>query len=113
MFQPEKIDFTKTKTFSARDRHNLVRIDNMAVPGQEKGPLFTSPEFDVLVEKLKKARDEKRTITCFIGAHVIKCGLSRYLIWLMENGYITHLALSLIHILPCRAGRPPGPHQRR
>ena len=69
MFQPEKIDFTKTKTFSARDRHNLVRIDNMAVPGQEKGPLFTSPEFDVLVEKLKKARDEKRTITCFIGAH--------------------------------------------
>ena len=92
MFQPEKIDFTKTKTFSARDRHNLVRIDNMAVPGQEKGPLFTSPEFDVLVEKLKKARDEKRTITCFIGAHVIKCGLSRYLIWLMENGYITHLA---------------------
>lgn len=46
----------------------------------------------MLVEKLKKARDEKRTITCFIGAHVIKCGLSRYLIWLMENGYITHLA---------------------
>lgn len=43
MFQPEKIDFTKTKTFSARDRHNLVRIDNMAVPGQEKGPLFHKP----------------------------------------------------------------------
>ena len=86
------IDFTKTKTFSAADRFNLVRIDNLRTPGAQDDNLFSSPEFEILIEKLQKAKAEGRTITCFYGAHVIKCGLSRYLIWLMENGYITHLA---------------------
>ena len=92
MARPEQMDFLKTRVFSARNRHNLVRIDNLRTPGAQEDNLFESPEFDVLVSKLKKAKEDGRTITCFIGAHVIKCGLSRYLIWLMENGYITHLA---------------------
>lgn len=92
MFMPESIDFTKTKTFSAKDRYNLVRIDNLRTPGAQDDNLFQSPEFTILVDKLKQAKENGKTITCFYGAHVIKCGLSRYLIWLMENGYITHLA---------------------
>jgi len=92
MFQPKAMDFFKTKTFSAQNRHNLVRIDNLRNPGAQADNLFHSVEFDILVEKLKEAKAEGRSVTCFIGAHVIKCGLSRYLIWLMENGYITHLA---------------------
>jgi len=92
MFTPEAIDFAQTKTFSAASRTNLVRIDNLRTPGAQEDNLFNSNEFDVLVEKLKAAKKSGRTITCFIGAHVIKCGLSRYLIWLMQNGYITHLA---------------------
>ena len=92
MFQPNTVDFSKNKTFTAKDRHNLVRIDNLRTPGAQNDDLFHSEEFDILLEKLKEAKAEGRTITCFIGAHVIKCGLSRYLIWLMENGYISHLA---------------------
>jgi len=92
MFQPESADFSKTRTFSAKNRRNLVTIDTLRTPGKQNDDLFHSPEFDVLIEKLKKAHDEKREVTCFIGAHVIKCGLSRYLIWLMEHGYISHLA---------------------
>lgn len=92
MFQPETIDFSKTTTYSAAARRNLVRIDNLRTPGAQEDRLFESRELDVLVEKLSQAKEEGRTVTCFIGAHVIKCGLSRYLIWLMENGYITHLA---------------------
>ena len=92
MFKPQIMDFSKTKTFSAQNRHNLVRIDNLRNPGMQEDDLFHSTEFDILVEKLKEAKAAGRTVTCFIGAHVIKCGLSRYLIWLMENGYITHLA---------------------
>ena len=89
MFQPKAMDFFKTKTFSAQNRHNLVRIDNLRNPGAQADNLFHSVEFDILVEKLKEAKAEGRSVTCFIGAHVIKCGLSRYLIWLMENGYHT------------------------
>lgn len=92
MFSPETIDFSKTRTFSSKDRHNLVRIDNLRTPGAQEDNLFSSEEFDILVQKLAQAREHGRAVTCFIGAHVIKCGLSRYLIWLMENGYISHLA---------------------
>ena len=92
MFQPQKLDLTKTKTFSAATRHNLVRIDTLRTPGQQDDDLFQSPEFEVLIQKLDAAKKAGKTITCFIGAHVIKCGLSRYLIWMMEHGYITHLA---------------------
>lgn len=92
MFQPKTIDFSKITTYSAADRHNLVRIDNLRTPGMQDDNLYQSEEFDILVEKLKAAKADNKAVTCFIGAHVIKCGLSRYLIWLMENGYITHLA---------------------
>lgn len=92
MFQPKTIDFSQIQTFSPQNRHNLVRIDNLRTPGAQEDNLFQSEEFDILVQKLKAAKAEGRTVTCFIGAHVIKCGLSRYLIWLMENGYISHLA---------------------
>lgn len=92
MFQPKTVDFSKTKTFSAKNRHNLVRIDNLRTPGAQEDDLFKSEEMDILIEKLKEAKREGNTVTCFYGAHVIKCGLSRYLIWLMENGYISHLA---------------------
>lgn len=92
MFQPEMMDFTKSKTFTAKDRHNLVRIDNLRTPGAQDDNLFESEEFSILLSKLKEAKKNGRAVTCFYGAHVIKCGLSRYLIWLVENGYITHLA---------------------
>lgn len=92
MFTPKRMDFSKTKTFSAKERHNLVRIDNLRTPGAQDDNLFSTPEFETLIEKLKEARDNHKTITCFYGAHVIKCGLSRYLIWFIKNGYITHLA---------------------
>ena len=92
MFTPERIDFTKTKTYSAADRHNLVTIDNLRVPDREKDRLFTNVEFEILLRQLKKAKTEGQAVTCFYGAHVIKCGLSNYLIRLMEEGWITHLA---------------------
>ena len=48
MFQPEMMDFTKSKTFTAKDRHNLVRIDNLRTPGLQDDNLFESEEFSSL-----------------------------------------------------------------
>jgi len=69
-----------------------VTVENLLTPGKSPAGPFDSPEFAVLTEKLAAARSKGKTITCFIGAHVIKRGLSRYIIWLMENKFITHLA---------------------
>lgn len=93
MFTPEQLDFSGIRTFSAEGRHNLVRIDTLRTPSAEDGnDRFDSTEFSALIDKLDLAQSQGKQITCFIGAHVIKCGLSRYLIWMMKNGYITHLA---------------------
>ncbi len=92
MFRPEAIDLTKNKTFSAAGRHNLVTVENLRVPDITKDALFTSAEFELLVRQIKNAKAAGQKVTCFYGAHVIKCGLSKYLIALMEQGVIDHLA---------------------
>ena len=92
MFTPEAIDFSKTKTLSAAGRHNLVTVDSLRAPDAAKDRLFESEEMDILIRKLKQAKANGQFVTCFFGAHVIKCGLSKYLIRLMEEGYISHLA---------------------
>ena len=92
MFQPEAIDFTKTKTYSAAGRHNLVTIKSLRVPDVARDALFTSPELELLAQKLLAAKAAGQKATLFYGAHVIKCGLSNYLISLMEQGFVSHLA---------------------
>ena len=66
---PKSIDFSKTKTFSAKDRVNLVRIDNLRTPCAAEDNLFHSEEFDTLVAKLEEARRGKKTVILFYGAH--------------------------------------------
>ena len=92
MFTPEAMDFSKTRTYSAAGRHNLVTVENLRTPDAAKDRLFQSEEMDILISKLREAKAAGQAVTCFYGAHVIKCGLSKYLIRLMEEGYVSHLA---------------------
>ena len=55
MFTPEKIDFTKTKTFSARGRHNLVTAENLRTPDLSKDNLYESEEMSILIKNIKSA----------------------------------------------------------
>lgn len=87
-----QLSFDTTKTYSAENRINLVRIDNLKRPGAYEFADFTAEGFEELVERLKKAKEGGHEIIFSMGAHVIKCGLSPYLIKLMEAGYITHLS---------------------
>ncbi len=85
------LDFSGITTFSSANRINLVRIDNLKVPGVTEHPVYQAEGFDELVERIKLARKNGRPIILSYGAHVIKCGLSRYLIELIKNGWVTHL----------------------
>lgn len=86
------LDFSKIHTCSAENRHNLVRIDNLKRPGQYQPGEWGGADFDALIGQLRRARAEGRQIILSMGAHVVKCGLSPYLIALMREGYITHIA---------------------
>ena len=86
------LDFSKIKTTSARDRVNLVTRENMARPGEKPIPEWGPPEFGELVDRIRRARTNGRPVILSMGAHVIKNGLSRYLIELMQRGFVTHIA---------------------
>ncbi len=90
-FVPEEFNFETIKTFDARDRVNLVRVDNIANLNDEIN-IYESEELFALSRQIRKARENNRPVIVFFGAHVIKCGLSRYIIDLIRKGYITHTA---------------------
>ena len=87
-----QLDFSGITTYSAEKRVNLVRIENLKRPGVYQPPAWGGADFDALVARIKAARAEGREVIFSMGAHVIKCGLGPYLIALMREGWITHLA---------------------
>ena len=44
-----------------------------------------------VAQRVRQAREQGRPVIALMGAHVLKQGLSRFLIQLMEEGWLTHL----------------------
>ena len=86
-----ELDLADVRTQSASKRVNLVRVDTMLVPGVPPAP-WDDEGFDEMIDRVIRSRKAGRPLIWFQGAHVIKCGLSLYLIALMRAGIITHLA---------------------
>jgi hypothetical protein len=55
---------------------------------------FSHPALPVLGERLAEARRRGRARILLMGAHVLRAGVARYLIDLMERGLLDHLALN-------------------
>ncbi len=87
-----QLDFANIRTYSVKGRHNLVTIDNMAKPGIDEIPEWGNEDFDELVDRIVEARRERRPVIWSLGAHVIKNGMSRYIIELIKRGFITHIS---------------------
>lgn len=67
---------------------HMLPLDPAAVP------FFDDPNLPVVVEQIKTARRNNRPVILMMGAHVIKTGLSRFVIDLMERGLVTHVAMN-------------------
>ena len=86
-----RLALDNVRTFSVTQRKNLVTIDNMAQPDQDSPAVWNSPELSILAELIMEARRNDRPVVWSMGAHVIKNGLSRYIIRLIDLGIITHV----------------------
>ncbi|MCD6380435.1 hypothetical protein J7M07_08345 [bacterium] len=109
----KEIDLTKLKRYSISERESKVREQDFGKPvkgGKSFRKWYDSlpnqlatKAFKKLVFAMRKALSRKDyEIAWMMGAHVIKCGLSPYLIDLMKRKYITSLATngaSVIHDL--------------
>ncbi len=57
-------------------------------------PPFSHPALATLGVRLVEARRAGRARILFMGAHVLRAGVSRYLIDLMERGLVAHVAMN-------------------
>jgi hypothetical protein len=77
------------------ERRNKVQIvESHVLPTAEPTPLDPIGQEVVaeIAERLKTARENDKARMLTFGAHTIKNGLAPTLIWLIEEGWITHLA---------------------
>lgn len=111
----EEADLSRIAPISIHDRSSKVHLDDIADPsvldgsGELAGALerampdvLGARSLKAIAAALRVARDAGREVVWFVGAHTIKCGLSRYLCALMEQGFITTIATtgsSVIHDL--------------
>lgn len=57
-------------------------------------PPFAHPDLPRLADWIRRARSGGRPVILLIGAHVLRAGVSRHLMDLMERGLLTHVAMN-------------------
>ncbi|MFH1287791.1 MAG: hypothetical protein ABII25_03740, partial [bacterium] len=98
------VDLKKVKTYSIKERKNLVSDKNFAKPFNGNGSfndfynslpdIHAGHNFREVINSFAEAYRQKKTIVFLLGGHVIKCGLSPVIIDLMKDGIITAVALN-------------------
>jgi phosphoheptose isomerase len=87
----QPIDLTQVKTIPLAQRPNLVHLADLVAP-EAPTPDFKSTELVEVAEHVVVARRAGKPVIWMMGAHVIKSGLSRLLIDLLQRGLVTHIA---------------------
>ncbi|MDR3717369.1 MAG: hypothetical protein P4K98_01105 [Bryobacteraceae bacterium] len=75
------------------ERANDLELDNWLQPG-DPTPEFEHPDLAVVAERLKQAKERGSARILMFGAHLLRAGVNRHIIDLLERGLITHIALN-------------------
>jgi hypothetical protein len=76
----------------ARREHDLDL--GCILPRDAPPPAFTHPALPVLAGRIRSARERGAAVILMMGAHVLRAGVSRLLIDLMERRLVTHIAMN-------------------
>ncbi len=69
------------------DRSEIFELD-------DKTPPFDHPDLTTVAQRIASAHRRGGQIILMMGAHMLRVGLSRFIIDLMERGIITHIAMN-------------------
>jgi deoxyhypusine synthase len=74
--------------------HNRIHDLDISVikPLQENS--LTYPSFKTIAANIKNAKKAGKSVIMMLGGHVIRSGVQRYIIDMIEKGYITCLAMN-------------------
>ena len=81
----------KLKSLSER-QHDMTLAD--VLPLDAPVPPFDDPSLAQVARRVAQAHRAGNQVILMMGAHVIKCGLSRFVVDLMERGIITHIGMN-------------------
>ena len=76
----------------AERRHDLDLSALLALDDQVA--IFDHPAIPILGQRLAAAKERGAARIALMGAHVLRAGVSRHLIDLMERGFLSHLAMN-------------------
>jgi len=64
------------------------------LPLTAPAPDFSHPQLREVARRIATAKEKGAARILMMGAHVIRAGVSRYIIDLLERGYLTHIAMN-------------------
>jgi hypothetical protein len=88
-----KFDRSALLLRSLTEREHDLRLTDL-LPLEDDPPPFAHPTVDILADRIRAARTRGATVMFMMGAHVLRAGVQRFLIRLMEEGLVTHFALN-------------------
>jgi hypothetical protein len=72
--------------------HDMTLDDVLGL--KEPAPEYSHPQLPEVARRVLAAKKGGASRILMMGAHVIKAGASRYIIDLLERGYVTHIAMN-------------------
>ena len=76
----------------AERQHDMTLAE--VLPLDAPGEPFDDPQLEQVAERVTRARRANAPVILMMGAHVIKTGLSRFVIDLMERRIVTHVGMN-------------------
>jgi len=61
---------------------------------EDSAPRFEHPDLSTVAKRLRAAREAGAARILMMGAHVLRAGVSRHIIDLVEHGWVDHLAMN-------------------
>jgi hypothetical protein len=89
----EIFDRSRLKIQPLASRHHDLTLDRWLTL-DDPSPSFDHPDLAAVADRIRKSSTSKTARILMMGAHVLRAGVNRHLIDLLERGFITHIAVN-------------------
>lgn len=88
------LDFSEIKTYPLQSRKNKFTKEDMIELNQETPEPSQPDDIKTIAQNIIEARNKGKPVVFMMGGHVVKVGLSKFLIELMKKGIITTIGVN-------------------
>ncbi len=93
MSRYELFDRSRLEIRPLGERAHNLQSDNWLTL-EDHAPAFEHPDLSAVADRLKAARESGAARILMMGAHVLRAGVNRHIIDLLERGAIDHIAMN-------------------